>query len=327
MLQPRSKLGIPLLGLLMVGAMASGASAQAPYPTKAIQLVVTFSAGGGSDVIARVNAKYLAAEFKVPVNVSNKGGGNQIPGVLSVLNAPPDGYTLLSEQNASSSLHAVLRDLPYNWKERTFGPMLVQSTGAYYVPAKSPWKTLKDVADSMKKNPSSFTWTRLGGTSTTDFSIMKFIDAAGVDIAKTKPVAFEGTGPGLAAVAGGHVQFGFTAIGAILPLYRAGNLRILAVNGEKRWPALPDVPTIGESGFPGVMVTGWYAISGPKGLPKVVLDRLDAAAKKITADPAFEKDHIASGGRPVYMTPEQTRDYAIKEGNLMKEFTIKFPSL
>ena len=110
-----------VLTLLLPTAFAWGASGT--YPQKAIQLTVAFAAGGGTDVIARVMAKFLSAELKVPVNVVNRPGGNQITGALAVIESTPDGYNLLVDQPATSSAHATVKNLPYKLEERTFGPM------------------------------------------------------------------------------------------------------------------------------------------------------------------------------------------------------------
>jgi len=126
--------GFVLLALVL--APGSGHAGQAPYPSKAIQLVVSFAAGGGTDVVMRIVAKFMSAELGVPVNVVNKPGGNQIPSVLSVLNSPPDGYTLLTEQPPTSSIQTLLKDLPYKIEDRSFGPMLVVDPLVYVVNGK-----------------------------------------------------------------------------------------------------------------------------------------------------------------------------------------------
>src|SRR5215210_3034647 len=122
----------------------STAHAQRGYPRKPIALVVTFAAGGGTDVLARIAAKYLAEDLGQPVNVVNKPGGNSIPGAMSVMTAAPDGYTLLFDSPATSSLHALVSDLPYKVEERTWGPMVTTGPYIYAVNAKSEWKSLKE---------------------------------------------------------------------------------------------------------------------------------------------------------------------------------------
>jgi tripartite-type tricarboxylate transporter receptor subunit TctC len=286
-------------------------------------LVVSFAAGGGTDVVMRIVAKFMSAELGVPVNVVNKPGGNQIPSVLSVLNSPPDGYTLLTEQPPTSSIQTLLKDLPYKIEDRSFGPMLVVDPLVYVVNGKSPWNSLKDVAEAATKNPASITWTRLGGISLTDFSILQFFHVAGIDIAKTKPVNFDGSGPGITAVAGGHVAFGNTGPGASLPLRSSGDLKVLAVTGDKRVSVLPDVPTTAEAGFPGADIMAWYGLSGPKGLSANVIERLDGLAKKLSESAEFRAELAKIAVEPKYLKSDQLRDFIFKDVKTFQELTAR----
>jgi len=307
-----------------VVVLASPGWAARPYPQKAIQYVVSFAPGGGSDVVARVVAKYLSAELGVPVNVVNKDGGNQIPAILSVLNAAPDGYTLLQEQPANSSIKAILKDLPFKLEDRFYGPLTIGGPNAFVASGKSPWKTLKDMVDAAKKDVGSFTWVRTGGSSLTDMAMLQLFDAAGIDATKTKPVDFQGVGPGNIAVAGGHVMLGGGGAGSVVAMVMSGDLKALAVTGDKRVPALPDAPSAAESGFPASNLMNWYGLSGPKNLPQEVIDRLDAAAKKIAQNPQFIKEAEQVASYPIYAPPAQAREYALKEGELYKRLVATF---
>lgn len=321
MLKPRSMWGMPLLGLLMAGAMASGSSAQTAYPTKAIQLVVAFAPGGGNDVAARIVSKHLSTEFKVPVNVVNMPGGNQITGTMAVFSKAPDGYTLLNDGVPTSTIHGIMKDLPYNMEERTFGPMYANGPVAFVVGTGSPWNSLKDVAEAGKKDPASLTWGRLGGYSNTDFSQLQFFDEAGIDIPKTKPVPFPGAGPAITAVAGGHVSFGNGGVGTVFPLLKAGKLKVLAITGEMRMPSLPDVPTTKEAGYPGTNLMSWWGISGPKGLPGNVRERIDQAVKKIIESKAFREDMVAVAYQPRYLPANQILEHVRKEMQVYKSLS------
>lgn len=317
------------------GGAGTGAAAGSPaqeagssgkgsaYPNKAIEYVVPLPAGGGTDVAARVIAKALSKELGVPVNVVNKPGGNQIPGVMSVLMAEPDGYTLLAEGAAFSSLHALVEDLPYKLEERTFVARISVAPHAYIVNGKAPWNSLQEVIDAAKKDPASFSWTYFGGNTTTDFSLLQLFDVAGIDVARTKRVPFQGTGPGVQAVAGGHVKFGATGASAVFSLRKSGDLKVLAVTGDKRLPALADVPTTAELGYPGADMTWWVGISGPKGLPQDVVNRLTAAAQKVAQDPEVAKELEAVGAYPSYLGPEETRAHVLKEAGMFKSLAAK----
>lgn len=292
------------------------------WPRKPIELVVAFAAGGGTDVAARIIVKHLSPELGVPVTVVNKAGGNQIPGVLYVLKSAKDGYTLLVDQPATSSLHGgTIPDLPYKLEDRAFGPIFANGMSVIHVSGKSQWKSLKEVAESAKKDPGSFTWARSGGYS--DYTLMQFLYMAGVDLAKTKPVDFPGVGRGNTAVAGGHVMMGGGGLGAAIPLHQSGNLRILAMVGEKRASALPNIPSSKEEGYP-INLLNWYGISGPKDTAKQVIDRLDAAAKKLAQNPAYIADLDKIGAVPYYTPPVQARDWVFKEVDIYKRLVATF---
>jgi tripartite-type tricarboxylate transporter receptor subunit TctC len=297
--------------------------ADSRYPTKAIEYVVPFPAGGGTDVAARVIAKAMSRELGVPFIVTNKPGGNQIPGAMSVLSTPPNGYTLLADGSASSSLHTLIKDLPYKMEDRTFITRIMSSPHAYIVSGKSPWNSLQGAVDAAKKDPASFTWTWLGGNSTTDFSLLQFFDVIGVDISKTKRVPFQGSGPGVQAVAGGHVLFGAGGASAMFSLYRSGNIKILAVTGDKRLPMLPEVPCTKEIGMASLDVIFWVGVSGPKGLPKSIIDKLAETGKKISGDPQVVKELEAVGAYPSYLGPEELAKQVFKEAEIFKALAAK----
>lgn len=312
--------------MLMVALLRPSGTAfsgEAAYPRRSIELICAFAAGGGADAVARIMAKYLSMQLGVPINVVNKTGGNQIPAVLSLLNARPDGYTLLMDQNGTSSMHAIAKDLPYKLEDRTYGPMMVEGPMVVVVNGKSPWNSLKDVVEAAKKDPSSFTWPNLGGTSNTEMTMFQLMLAGGVDIGKTKPVGFTGAGPADVAVAGNHIMISADGSSGVVPLISSGSLKPLGVTGSQRLSILPNVPTAKEAGFPSVHVVTWFALSGPKGLPKTILDRLDEAAQKVVKEAGFAKDVEAAGRYPVYMSPEQTREFVFKEAAIYKDFFSK----
>ena len=298
-------------------------SAEPRYPTRAIEYVVPFPAGGGTDVAARVIAKALSKELGVPVNVTNKPGGNQIPGVMSAMSSPPNGYTLLADGSGSSSLQTLIKDLPYKIEDRTFVARIMISPHAYIVNGKSPWNSLKEVIDVAQKDPGSFTWTWHGGNTTTDFSLLQFFDVAGIDISKTKRVPFQGTGPSSQAVAGGHVLFGSGGASAMFSLSRSGNIKVLAVTGDKRLPTLPEVPNCKEIGVASLDVMFWVGMSGPKGLPKHIVDKLVGVGKKIAEDPQVIKELEAVGAYPSYMGPEELSKQVSKEAEVYRAIASK----
>ena len=301
-----SWVGALLLTVFVLAAAVTDSLAQQTYPTKSIAWVVTFAAGGGGDVVARVIAKHLTKELGQPVNIVNKPGGNSIPGVLSVLNSAPDGYNLLFMGSAQSSLQALQKNLPYKLDEQTWtwGPFTNRGPYVYAVNAKAPWKTLKDFVEAARKNPESIRMGWLGGSSGTDFTLLRFLDVAGIDAKKVRKVPFTGSGPSMTALAGGHIDLSGGLASAAFALLASGDVRLLAITGDQRFRTLPDVPSSKEAGFH-VSFTGWNGITAPKGLPKEVLNRIDQAVKKIMQDPEYAKDLEAVGHLPMYEPPDK----------------------
>ncbi len=289
-----------LLALVTFGA--PDASAQTKYPTKPVELIVPFVAGASTDSGARVIAQVLEARWGVPVKVVNKPGGNTVPAVTEVMAARPDGATMLVDNIASSAmLDTVVKNLPFKVVDRTFVAVTAYTPMMFIVHPDSPFKTLREVADAMKKETETFTWTSLGGVGAQDMVFRQFAVSAGVDVAKTRAVALKGGAEAVTMTAGGHVRLGTGTWSAIAAPLSAGKLRVLAVAGPERWPHLPDALTTKEAGFPDVEVLFWIGISGPPGLPADIVATWDAALKEVLADKAVQDKMLNAGLVTSYM--------------------------
>jgi tripartite-type tricarboxylate transporter receptor subunit TctC len=289
-----------LLALVTFGA--PDASAQTKYPTKPVELIVPFVAGASTDSGARVIAQVLEARWGVPVKVVNKPGGNTVPAVTEVMAARPDGTTMLVDNIASSAmLDTVVKNLPFKVVDRTFVAVTAYTPMMFIVHPDSPFKTLREVADALKKDTETFTWTSLGGVGAQDMVFRQFAVSAGVDVAKTRAVALKGGAEAVTMTAGGHVRLGTGTWSAIAAPLSAGKLRVLAVAGPERWPRLPDAPTTKEAGFPDVEVLFWIGISGPPGLPADIVATWDAALKEVLADKAVQDKMLNAGLVTSYM--------------------------
>jgi tripartite-type tricarboxylate transporter receptor subunit TctC len=289
-----------LLALVTFGA--PDASAQAKYPVKPVELIVPFVAGASTDSGARVIAQVLEARWGVPVKVVNKPGGNTVPAVTEVMAARPDGTTMLVDNIASSAmLDTVVKNLPFKVTDRTFVAVTAYTPMMFIVHPDSPFKTLREVADALKKDTEAFTWTSLGGVGAQDMVFRQFAVSAGVDVAKTRAVALKGGAEAVTMTAGGHVRLGTGTWSAIAAPLSAGKLRVLAVAGPERWPRLPDVLTTKEAGFPDVEVLFWIGISGPPGLPADIVATWDAALKEVLADKAVQDKMLNAGLVTSYM--------------------------
>lgn len=305
-----------ILTLAALGAGVAVAAAQSDYPNKPIELVTPFAAGGAGDGSSRVFAQFLGEKLGQQVNVINRAGGNTIPAVVSIVNAAPDGYTLLWDGPATSSIQMSAKDLPYQVLDRWFGPRVNASPYYIAVPANSPYQTLADLVAALKANPKDIDIAWLGGLSMTDTVLLSFLDVIDVKLADVTTVPFTGSGPAATALAGGHIDVALGAIPAVVPLYQAGTVRVLALAGDKRLEVFPDVPSSEEAGFH-VPLVGWNGLGGPKGIPDVVAARLDEAVKAITEDPAFAKALDAFSYVPTYMTPEDNLAAIKKEGEVL----------
>lgn len=290
----------------MMGTMAlllpllSPTSIQAveAYPSKPIKLIVTFVPGGGADILARYLAQALTTSLGKPVVVENKPGAGGLIGIQAGLSAPADGYTLTlvsSSYTVNPSLYKLKFD-PVNDMtpvvQASKGPLLVVVNASQHI------KTLADFVQKAKSKPSQLSYASSGLGSALHLGAALFADQAGIQI---NHIPYKGGGAALNDLLANQVDVYFAATASALPLVQTGKLQALAVTGNKRIPALPDVPTIEEQGYKGYDVTLWYGIIGPKGMPQEVVDKLNSEVnsillKKDTAN-RFEADGaVPSGG-------------------------------
>ncbi|HWM83285.1 MAG TPA: tripartite tricarboxylate transporter substrate binding protein [Pseudolabrys sp.] len=292
-----------ILGACLAILVVPPAAAQNKYPSRAIDLIVPFAPGGSTGLTARALAQALEERWKVPVRVVSKPGGNTVPAVEEVMRAKPDGYTVLAESPASSSmLEVVVKNLPMKVMDRTFMGLLAQTPMIFIVSPESPLKTLQDVVARARQDSSTLTWTSLGGAGAQDYTFRQFFKALDIDVTKTRSVALKGGAEAPTIVASGHVMVGAGSWSAISPLVGSGKLRAIAVASPERFPATPDVPTTAEAGLPSVKILFWFGVSGPPNLPQDVIDAWDDALKDIAQDPKFHQ-RIATLGMVPYFHP------------------------
>ncbi|HYE91616.1 MAG TPA: tripartite tricarboxylate transporter substrate binding protein [Terriglobales bacterium] len=296
---------VALAVLLALGLVTTEASAQPAYPTRPIEIIVGYAPGGGADVAARLVAGYASKKWGQPVNVVNMPGASGITGALRALNARPDGYTLLLDPHATSSmLFAVESDVPFKMEGKTHIALVTLDPAIYTVKADSPWKSLQDVAAAAKKDPKAFRYGIAGVSGIAAFSVSQFLFGAGVPIAETNKVVFTGGAPALTALAGGHVDFAGQQWSESAGLIAGGKIRALAVVNPTRLPGLENVPTVKEAGFPDLDVVGWQGLAGPPNLPAPIVQKWNALLSEATKDKEFI-DQAAKVSKVVaYMGPE-----------------------
>ena len=208
-------LTVAIFALLMIAFLVIPASpvhsAARDWPTKTITLIVPWPAGGGTDVAGRILAPKLSKILGVPIQVVNKPGGSGIIGTLEAVKAAPDGYTVFIDCGGTSSIqYAWSENLPYKVEERTYIARATSSPRCLIVPAGSPWKTVQDLVNAIRTNPGGISFALIGGTGVPDVVIAQFraaLTAKGVDLSKTRPITYKGTGEVVVAIAGGHASF------------------------------------------------------------------------------------------------------------------------
>ena len=292
---------IILIGLIAVLAMSLAGPAWAKFPAKDITLICPWSAGGGTDTIARALVKNAKKYLGVNVNVVNKTGGMGAVGMGAAATARPDGYTVGMITFQLSTYRAMgLAKLSY--RDYKLIQLLNQSPAAISVAAGSKWKNLKLLMDYAKKNPGVVTVGHSGAGGAWHLAIAS---VATKNKIKFNYVPFDGAAPTRTALIGGHIDCATTGIDEMLQLYKAGKVHILAVNNTKRHPLFPEVPTIAEAGFPNPNpILDWRGLAAPKAVPAATMKILVKGFKGCFNDPGFQKLAKDLGLPLVYEDPQ-----------------------
>jgi tripartite-type tricarboxylate transporter receptor subunit TctC len=275
--------------------------AQEPWPSKPIKLISPFPAGGTSDVMARLVAESLSKELGQQVIVDNVGGAGGTIGTLRAAKATPDGYTLVQTGVGQSAVaHGLDPKLGYD-SIRDFVPITQVNTGpnVLVVHPDTPFKTFAELVAYVRKNPGKlnygFTHAASGHMA---MELLKQRASECRDVAKGRQdcngffmvgIPYRGGGPMMADLLGGQIPLMFINQDVALQHVKTGKLRALAVTSLQRNPLYPDVPTVAESGFPGFQALSWSGLSAVKGTPQPIVDKVEAAMKKIMASPEFRQ--------------------------------------
>ena len=265
-------------------AIVFDAAAQA-FPTKAIRLLIPASPGGGTDAIARVLAEALGASLKQPVIAENKPGASGIIASEALVRSPADGHALMIMQNGHTVNPAIFKKLPYD-TFADFTPIAPLARAPLVLVSAAPTgvKTLKELTDLGKRNPGSLSFGSAEASTRLAIEMIKVATRLPMSV-----VSYKGTGPAMTDVAGGHLNFTVTTISSTLPFRGSGKIHYVAVFAQERSSFLPEVPTLSEQGLPDIEATGWWGIFGPAGMPKPLVQRLNAAIRVALDDPAVRK--------------------------------------
>ena len=288
---------------LAAATLSLGAAAQA-YPTKPITIVVPFSAGGTTDILARLVGQYLTTELGQPVVVDNKAGAGGNTGGALAAKAPADGYTLFMGTVGTHAINAALyKKMPFD-HVKDFAPLsrVANVPNLLVAHPSQPFKTVPEMIAYAKANPGKINFGSPGNGASPHLSGELFKSMAKVELTH---IPYKGSAPAVSDLLGNQIAIMFDNMPSVIPHVRSGKLRAIAISTAKRSPELPDVPTIAEAGVPGYEAVSWFGLFAPAATPKPVLDKLSTALSKVLANPEVQKKISAQGGETVNETPAQ----------------------
>jgi tripartite-type tricarboxylate transporter receptor subunit TctC len=284
--------------------VAAGASAQDKYPSKPIRLLTPFAPGGGSDILARIIGPQVSEALGQSIIVENRPGGGGTVGAGITVRSDPDGYNLILV-SGSYGANGALHDLPYDSVTGISPVILIGTTGLLVsMHPTVPISTIKQLIAFAKANPNKLNFGSAGMGGLGHLAGELFKQETKV---RFTHIPFKGSGPVMTALLSGEVDSSFSSLVPSIPHVRAGRLRAIGITTPKRNPAVPDVPTIGET-VPGYDVTHWYGIWGPKNLPREIVMRWNQEVAKVLKTDAMQKWLAQEGMVPAGGPPEEFRD-------------------
>lgn len=285
-----------LTSALLLGGLGLGANAQAAYPDKPVRILVGFSPGGTTDVVARIVAKELSDELGQPFVVENRPGASSNIATEAVARAAPDGYTLLMVAVTSAVNQTLFKKLNFDLVA-DFAPMALAARvpNVLVVNPNVPAKDVKELVAYAKANPDKVSFASSGSGTSIHMAGELFKLETGL---KTLHVPYKGSSPALTDLMGGQVQFMFDNMPSAWPHVQSGKLRALAVTTADRSASAPDLPTMIEAGFPNFDVSSWFGLLAPKGTPPEIVERINAAVNKAMAKPDVQQRFAGLGAVP-----------------------------
>ncbi len=292
---------------IALAAAAPTARAAGPadaFPSKPVRIVVPFTPGGSTDILARAIGERLAQAWGQPVVIENKPGAGGNVGVELVAKSPPDGHTIVMGHIGTFAANpALYKQLPYD-PVNDFAPitLVAMVPNVLVVGPAVQAKTLGELVAYAKANPGKLDYGSGGNGSAAHLATEYFRMRTGVQM---QHVPYKGTGPAVADLLGGQIGVMITGALPLMPHIKSGKLRPLAVASPKRLAILPDVPTIAESGYPGFSAVQWYGLFAPAATPKEIVAKINRDAVRALKDPAVAERLASEGAEPVGDTPEQ----------------------
>ncbi|WP_237380706.1 tripartite tricarboxylate transporter substrate binding protein [Cupriavidus sp. SW-Y-13] len=296
--------------------LSAGASAQ-EFPQHPLRLVLPYPAGGPTDLLARVVAVKMSESLGQSVVVDNKPGASGMIGAEAVARATPDGYTIL----ANASLHVINPSIYSRMRYDAFKDF-VPITQLADVPLvlvvnnNSPVRTVQDLIAYARRQGNSLNFGSAGNASAQQLAGESFKLAAKVSM---QHVPYKGSAPALTDLMGGQIQLMFDSMPSAMPFIKSGKLRAVAVTTARRASALPDIPTVAESGLPGFEISTWYGLWAPRGTPPAVVEKLAAHAAAALKRPDVRQQYADMGAEPIGSSPADFARYNVSEGKKWAE--------
>ena len=295
---------LPALMIAIVATLIVSDAAAQQYPSKPIRLIVPFTPGGTTDILARVVGQKLGEAVGVQVVIDNRPGAAGNIGAEVAAKSAPDGYTLLMGHIGTLAVNPWLyAKLPYD-PIRDFAPitLVAMVPSMLVVNPKVPAKSVKELIALAKSRPGQLNYGSTGAGGTPYLAVEYFKLMAGLNIVE---IPYKGAAPLTTELMAGDISLTITGIPALLPHVKSGRLRALAVSSAKRSAAVPDLPTIAEAGLPGYEATSWYGVLAPAGTPREIIAKLNAGIVKGMKQPDAADLLTAEGAEPVGSTPEE----------------------
>jgi tripartite-type tricarboxylate transporter receptor subunit TctC len=301
------------LALFCAASACDGARAAEDYPRRPVRIFVPYGAGGAGDMTIRLLANKVSQNLKQTFVIENRPGAGGIAAMRAVLGAPADGYTLGEMGNGQAISMSLFQNLPYDVLN-DFAQISVAASFAILlaVPPTSPYKSVGELIEAARKVPGKFNLGAINPGSTQNLSAVLFQQVSG---AQFTIVTYRTTPDLVTALLRGDVDLGFDYFAGFESTIAANKLRIIATSGDKRDPVLKDVPTAGESGLPGYVVSSWNGVAAPAGVPAPIVALLSSEIRKALADPEVQERMLklgldARGSTPQEMHDRMARDIA-----------------
>ena len=309
---PRLARVVALCACAVLPLAAHAAEPVSAFPSKPVRLVVPFTPGGSTDILARAVGQKLSESWGQPVVVDNRPGAGGIIGMETVAKAAPDGYTLVMGHVGTLAANpALYKSLPYD-PVKDFAPvtLIARVPNVLVVGPAVQSRTVGELIALAKSRPGKLDYGSGGNGSAAHLATEYFKLKSGVDL---QHIPYKGTAPALQDLLGGQIALMITGLPPVLPHAKSGKLRILGVASAQRLRQLPDIPTIAESGVPGFEATQWYGILAPAATPKDVVAKLNREIAKALGDPAVAARLADEGADPAPGTPEQFATFIASE--------------